>query len=423
MEFVRHNKKLISTISIATTVLVLVFNLLYYIFAPIQSQGDPKNFVATPILEKTAQSTPSALPSEPQQSPVSLISLSILLVIVLLIIVIIFALLKYASSQRHNRDKKRRDDLKRLAQAFEAYRQEHGQYPLSSTYLPQYYTGVNLSNDWNYYGLPDKEHMVRYLPDWPISDPSIDYNAKHQVNQYIYYPKENGQKFFLYAHLEAPTKAEQIDYNQQDNLLRSWGAYNYRVTSGQEQPSTVQQIPHPQHAKPAAPQAETLPPSASPSTGAAAAPASTVTPPQQPTQPAAAPPPMPVQPLPAAQSTPPVSPPASSSPVDTIAGAVPAAPLNNQQPELANPMPPTPTPANQAQPTTATQTPQQPVAAPTIPAQVAPEPDPLIPYTSEPQFTTSPEPVIAAMPPADQPTATNSEPSAIDPNPDSNQSA
>ena len=90
MEFVRHNKKLISTISIITTILVLVFNLLFYIFAPIQSQGDPTNFVATPILEKSAQSSPSAMPSEPQQSSVSLISLSILLVIVLLIIVIIF---------------------------------------------------------------------------------------------------------------------------------------------------------------------------------------------------------------------------------------------------------------------------------------------------------------------------------------------
>src|SRR5690606_30415350 len=43
----------------------------------------------------------------------------------------------------------------------------------------------------------------------------------------------------LYAHLEAPKKNEQIDYNHQDNLLRSWGNYNYRIESGQEQPIQV----------------------------------------------------------------------------------------------------------------------------------------------------------------------------------------
>ena len=205
--------------------------------------------------------------------------------------------------------------------------------------------------------------MVRYLPDWPISDPSIDYNAKHQVNQYIYYPKENGQKFFLYAHLEAPTKAEQIDYNQQDNLLRAWGAYNYRVTSGQEQPSTVQQIPHPQHAKPA--------------------------------------------------------PPAGPNPVTTVPASTPEASVTMPQPEPINPTPPAS--ANyQAQPAPAMQPPQQTVATPVVPTQPAAAPDPLTPSIPEPQLASA-EPVIAAMPPVDQPAATNSEPPVIDPNPDNNQ--
>lgn len=251
MEFIRHNKKLLTTVSITTISLMLVINMLYFIFAPIQSQGDPENFVATPMLESRGQATSSATVGDVvPKSPMSMITLSILMVIVLLMIVIVLAMVKYQRSQRQTRDKKRKQDLTRIAQAFEAYHAEHGQYPLSTTYLPQYYTGVNLSKDWNYYGLPDKEHMVRYLPDWPISDPSLDYNAKNQVNQYIYYPKDNGQKFFLYAHLESPSKDEQIDYNQQDNLLRSWGNYNFRISNGQVQPSNIEQIPHPTHTKP-----------------------------------------------------------------------------------------------------------------------------------------------------------------------------
>lgn len=405
MEFVRHNQKLASTFSIATIILILVFNLLYYIFAPIQSQGDPPNFVATPIIENPVQATPGAMVAEPQQSPISLISLSILLVIVLLIIVIIFAVLKYFSVQQHQRDKKRKQDLQRIAQALEAYHQEHGQYPLSSTYQPQYYTGINLSNDWNYYGLPNKEHMVRYLPDWPISDPSIDYHAKHQVNQYIYYPKENGQKFFLYAHLEAPSKDEQIDYNKQDNLLRSWGAYNYRVNSGQEQPSAVQQIPHPQHTKPTAPDPT---PTAHPA--AALTPASTAIP----TPPAVD---QPQDVLPSTSALP-------TSP--EVAPAIPqATPQSSLEPTIT-------TPATAVSPQPETLTPQPNMTNQPVPAinlveetpavEAPPTPQPIVTNIQPSQPTQIPamqptnaeqaaqEPVIAAMPPIDQPAINSSQP-------------
>ena len=248
MEFIHQHKKLFTTLSILTLLLVVVFNIFYYIFVPIQSQGNPENFVPTPFLEGQSPPAPPAASTE-IVSPFTLLALVIALIIVILIIVVIVALLKHSGTQKLKRDEQRRSDLKRIAQAFEAYKQQHGQYPLSTTYQPEYYTGVNLSNDWNYYGLPSKEHMVRYLPDWPVSDPSIDYMAKTQTNQYLYYPKENGQKFYLYAHLESPGKHEQTNYNQQDNLLLSWGAYNYRVESGQEQAGEVQDIPHPKHSR------------------------------------------------------------------------------------------------------------------------------------------------------------------------------
>ncbi len=404
MEFVQHNQKLVSTISIATIVLVVVFNILYFIFAPIQSQGDPANFVATPRLESSAQASASSTIEVPQRSPVSIVSSSILLVIVLLLIVIVLAVVKYKDSQRRERDNKRKQDLARLAQAFEAYRQEHGQYPLSATYLPQYYTGVNLSNDWNYYGLPNKEHMVRYLPDWPISDPAIDYQAKQQVNQYIYYPKENGQKFSLYAHLEEPKKDEQVNYNKQDNLLRSWGAYNYRVSSGQEQPSAVQQIPHPDHAKPTTP----------------ASPAGLAVPNgQQPTV------------TPASNSTPqsattPPSLPIPSAPVEEL--VQPAAPMQSPATEPTPPASSTPTanpapvateaPTHPATPTIAPIPGQQQTA--TAPAPVQPLPTAEDHATSTPPPAAPPESVIAAMPPAEQPLATTSQEESSDLQPDPN---
>ena len=47
-------------------------------------------------------------------------------------------------------------------------------------------------------------------------------------------------------------------------------------------------------------------------------------------------------------------------------------------------------------------------------------PEPLMPSAPESQFTSS-EPVITAMPPTDQPAATNPESPVIDPNTDNNQ--
>ena len=241
MKFFRENPKITTITALAIFFLVALVNTLYFIFMPIEAQGDPERYIATPIIETDTTAIPP-VENTAAISSTTLIILMIVLAIVLLIIIILFALLMHAAGQRRKRDKQRKADLKTIAQALEAYKQVHGQYPLSTTFQPQYYTGINLSNDWNYYGLPNKEHMSKFIPDWPISDPSIDYMAKNQMNQYIYYPKENGQKFFLYAHLESPSKNEMIDYNKEDNLLRSWGSYNYRVASGDEQPLQVNDV-------------------------------------------------------------------------------------------------------------------------------------------------------------------------------------
>jgi type II secretory pathway pseudopilin PulG len=245
MEFVRHNKPLITLGSIIVLFLVAAINSYLFIIVPIQSQGNPSGYVDTPSLVTSNQEVVPTVPASPttEMSQANIIALLIVLLIALLAMVILVALLKHASSQRRKRDQQRRQDLKVIAQGFEAFKQVHGSYPLSTTYQPEYYTAINLSNDWNYYGLPKKDQMVRYIPNWPVSDPALKYMDKNQVNQYLYYPQENGRRYALYAHLEAPLSGEAIDYNQQDNLLRAWGTYNYKIESGQETAAVAQDSP------------------------------------------------------------------------------------------------------------------------------------------------------------------------------------
>lgn len=379
MEFLRQHPKLVSTISIAIISLCLLANIVYFIFIPIQVQGDPAGFVATP-LPASQQVSRDAPPQT--ASPVSMVFMMIILAMVLLLFVILLAVLKYLDFKRKQRDKQRKQDLKTLAQAFEAYKQIHGQYPMSSTFRPEYYTGVNLSNDWNYYGLPNKEHMSRFIPNWPISDPSIDYMSRSQVNQYLYYPKDNGQKFYLYAHLESPKKSEQIDYNHQDNLLRSWGNYNYRVESGQEQPIQV----HDDHVN--SPVPPSLPPqSASPE------PAPAVSNPEPTTNPAPEPLPSNAQPM-AAQAE---EAPATSAPVKDAL-------MTTDQPSAIQPQPDSTAAITETE-LTSSNIASQPAAA-EIPAPQS---------TSLPEQTTTPYPQATDTQEAQGSTA--AEPPAQYPNP------
>lgn len=220
---------LVITMAAAVIAFTVVFHVLFYLIMPRYSPALSADHILMPPLA-------SGQPTEPiliQSSYFGWLAAAAGLLIVVLLGVIGLSLFGHYRSQKLQRDGQRRRDLEQIKKGFLDYRRIHGHFPISSTYQAEYYTGVNLSKDWNYYGLPNTEQMQRVLSNWPISDPQIDYHADNQVNQYLYYPRENGQAFDLYAHLELPP-TPLLDYNALDNLLRSWGSYNYKTSSTDE---------------------------------------------------------------------------------------------------------------------------------------------------------------------------------------------
>ncbi len=220
---------LILTISLAIIAFSTVFLVLFYIILPNYRPVLDSSSIVMPPLASGVEVHGSEL-LESGTNLGGLIGISLLVILALLALTG-FSLFGHMKHQKIERDERRRRDLEQLRQGFETYKSIHGHYPMSSTYQPEYYTGINLSKDWNYYGLPNADQMKTIIKDWPLSDPSIDYHGSNQVNQYLYYPRNTGRSFDLYAHLELPKPGEQTDYNVLDNLLRAWGSYNYKISS------------------------------------------------------------------------------------------------------------------------------------------------------------------------------------------------
>jgi hypothetical protein len=169
-------------------------------------------------------------------------SLTLLAVVLLLLMIVAGAAAGFIHAQRQHqrrRDAQRRADLQAIVQGFILFYQEHGNYPISMTYNPHYYSVVNLSNDWAYYGMPDTQTMQRYIPHWPMLDPLRPAIGRDQTSQYLYYPHDNGQRFDLFAHLEMPSTLELGDYNREESIPEALGLYNYKVTSPLAAPQTL----------------------------------------------------------------------------------------------------------------------------------------------------------------------------------------
>src|SRR5690606_20144761 len=128
------------------------------------------------------------------------------------------------------KDQQRKEDLEMIAKGFEKFYELNQFYPVSQKYANQHYTVVNFNKDWEYFAFPPDDYMRKFIPGWPIDDPDHQPNKPDQVNAYLYYPKEDGQKFDLYAHLQKPGK-NAVDYNQVDQISTSLGQYNYKVSS------------------------------------------------------------------------------------------------------------------------------------------------------------------------------------------------
>ncbi len=135
---------------------------------------------------------------------------------------------------RH-RDDRRRQDLALITEAFEAYYDGYGHYPLSSSYEEGYFTAITLTNEWQHYDMPAAEVMQTYLPKWPISDPSISISDPDQRGNYLYYPQKHGQSFRLYAVLERHQGPKTVA--EQDGLPEELAYYNLRQESRRGQAS------------------------------------------------------------------------------------------------------------------------------------------------------------------------------------------
>jgi type II secretory pathway pseudopilin PulG len=154
--------------------------------------------------------------------------LSIILVIAGIGGAIIGVLLARRRQQRH-RDHQRLQDLTNIAATLEQYYKQHGHYPVSATYDAQYYSAINILTEWSSYNFPSAEEMRHFNPAWPPSDPNFNPTSKDQAGNYLYYPHHFGQRFSLYAQLEAPVQHPAPSYNDIDHLPLTFGKYNYRL--------------------------------------------------------------------------------------------------------------------------------------------------------------------------------------------------
>ncbi len=143
---------------------------------------------------------------------------------VLLSVVAIVLVAKVLAKKRTQQDVQYKDQLSRLTQVFEKYRQANGTYPLSAAYSPEHYTGIHMDKEWRDYQFPNDQTMKGFDADWPIVDQA-------KLKTIVYFPKEQGSRFALYAEIETLPKDESRDFNVEDNLPKAWGEFNYRLTS------------------------------------------------------------------------------------------------------------------------------------------------------------------------------------------------
>lgn len=237
----QEHKTEITVGCIITIAVSIVYCLYLLLIAPTIGQSTNQQIPPPPIFDQNGRiiqrTTASQSETPPSSTSLPIISAMVLITLVTTSAISIFLAIRYMNQARLKRDQKRLADLPAIAQAFHKYKQDKGTYPISSTYQSGYYTAINLSNDWHYYGLPNDDQMRHYLPEWPVSDPGIDYHGKSQANQYLYYPRDNGARFDLYAHLEL--HEAEPNYNQQDNLPLAWGNYNYKISSDSPIPAAA----------------------------------------------------------------------------------------------------------------------------------------------------------------------------------------
>ena len=147
----------------------------------------------------------------------------------------VFIALKISDRKQKQQDAQYKEHLSALAATLETYATAKGSYPKSLTYSPEHYTGIHLGKEWGDYGFPNDDEMRQYSPQWPHVDAS-------KLDQILYFVRENGAQFDLFAQVKTLAKDEVKDYNKEYDLPKAWGDFNYRIGGRgiQMQPATTQ---------------------------------------------------------------------------------------------------------------------------------------------------------------------------------------
>lgn len=219
----------ISALLILASIVITLFNLASYagVFSPLPTP--PQNQISLPGLpEQTAVLHQQPGTTTSNQTLFRLLPALIGIGFILAGGLVTSLVLLSVQRQRKQRDTIRMRNLDDIAAIFERYYNQHGHYPVSTTYDAQYYSAINILTEWESYNFPPLEEMRQLDTRWPLSDPILNPTSKDQSGNYLYYPHHFGQRFSLYAQLEAPTQNPVPDYNVIDQLPPTAGRYNFR---------------------------------------------------------------------------------------------------------------------------------------------------------------------------------------------------
>lgn len=222
--FNRH-KSLTIVGSVAILLVVISFNV-YYVTAP-QIVSDGEMLTESEIDRTLPGYVPNPNSSNSniaQTTPLNYIPIAVTGVVLVVGAIGIIIAVKISDKNQVKQDSLYREQLSELAASFEAYAVAKGNYPKSSTYSSEHYTGIHLGKEWLDYGFPSDSEMKHFNQNWPIV-------PTDKIDKILYYVRDNGARFDLFSQIKTLPKDEAKDYNREFELPKAWGEFNYYIPS------------------------------------------------------------------------------------------------------------------------------------------------------------------------------------------------
>ncbi len=123
----------------------------------------------------------------------------------------------------------RKQHLNNYKEGFKRFFSDFGHYPKSNideSYNAKY---IRIPKEWDLFQFPNHEKMWKYVPNWPLLDPSFDVKNPDKSSYYLYKVSPDAKHFALYANLDNLEDKDVKDYNSVDNIDSNLSAYNYKV--------------------------------------------------------------------------------------------------------------------------------------------------------------------------------------------------